>query len=177
MLPLLIVAAVSAVIASPAPKAVMDLSPYGQDDYSIAFTPQNLDMSSSDLIDQGEILESKCAPDNIQNVGKVRRMVPCADTETSGQVETDRKIGKTTPVTGQDEGSPKTLPPVVEPAEQKHHDPSVPPPETSPELGPLYVPVGGYEIRGPCLWPLRFLCCSGTLSLLFGDVEGCWLCT
>lgn len=176
ILPLVIFVAVSAVIASPHPKPGMNLNLYGQDDYSIAFTPANLDTSSSDFFGQGEMLESKCAPDGIQNVGKVRRMVPCADTETSGQVETDQNNGKTAPVTGQDEDSLKTLPPVVQPTEQKHQNPPETPPEISPELGPLYVPTDGYEIRGPCQWPLRFLCCSGTLPYAFGDVNGCWLC-
>lgn len=175
ILSLLIVAAVSAVIASPHPKPEMDLDLYDQD-YSIAYTPANLDTSSSDFFGQGEILESKCAPDGIQSVGKVRRMVPCADTEASGQVETDQNNGKTAPVTGQDQDEPKTQPPVQIPAQQKHYNPPETPPETSPELGPLYVPTDGYEIQGPCQWPLRFLCCSGTLPYAFGDVDGCWLC-
>ena len=174
ILSLFLVAAVSTVLASPHPKAVMDLSVYDQSDYGNPYALANAEEASSDLDMQGEILESKCAPDGIQSVGKVRRMVPCDEMDASSHFQDGHNNGKTTPPKAQDEGKPETAPETPKPAPQKNDSPD---PNATPELGPLYRPQNGWEDQGPCKWPLRFLCCSGKLLIPYGNVDGCWLCT
>lgn len=181
IIPLLIVAAVSAVMASPHPKAVMDLTVYNPDEYSIPYTLASLDKPSSDFSGQGDIIESSCAPDSVQTNGKVRRAGYCVNTDVSGQVENDSSPEKTKPErtrpSAEDDDKPKPDEPSPDekpPTEKKGDDPD---PNATPDLGPLYRPLNGHEIQGPCSWPQRFLCCDDELLVVNGNVKDCWLCT
>lgn len=183
-LSLLVVAAVSAVIAGPHPKAVMDLSAYSSDDYSIPYTLADVDNTGSDSSEQQNNSGSMCTLDGTYSAGKMRRTIPCNTYQTP--VENDPTTGKKpdrTKPTGQDEDVPRpvTSPdenrPAVEPSPPGEGKGDNPDPDATPDLGPLYVPINGHEIRGPCKWRLRFLCCTEELTMVFGNIGGCWLCT
>lgn len=187
VLALLVVAAVSAVIASPHPKAVMDLSAYGSDDYSIPYTLADVDNTGSGSSGQEENSGSMCTLDGQYSAAKMRRQIPCNTYQTP--VENDSTSGKKpdrTNPTAQDEDVPKpgTSPdknrPAVKPSPPGEGKGDNPDPGATPDLGPLgplYVPINGHEIRGPCKWPLRFVCCTEQLTMVLGNIGGCWLCT
>lgn len=181
-LPLLLAAA--AARASPHAGALTDLSLYGSDELSIPYPLTSLEKPSldtlsldtpsintpspdtpspntpsPDFLDQGTILESDCAPDNVKNAGKVRKRGSWC------RATIDPDFQKTKP----DQANPVEQ----KPAEQRQSDNE---PDTEPDLGPLWVPVNGYEKQGPCSWPLRFLCCEDKLKAALGNLKDCWLC-
>lgn len=187
---LVLLLAAAAAMASPHAKALTDLSLHGSDELSIPYTLASLDTSrlntprldtlslntpSPDFLGQGTILESDCAPDNVQNAGKVRKRGSwCRATIEPDSQKT--APGQANPVKQPEskEAEPAQADPVEEESgEEQHNDKK---PDTEPELGPLWVPVNGYEKQGPCSWPLRFVCCEDKLKAALGNLKDCWLC-
>ena len=162
-------------MASPHPKAAMDLNVYIRVIKAISMPWQSPTRPAPTSMDKERTLRAsallmrwillvKCEGWYLATKWihqGISRMVP-----TMARPRHSKRKTKTDP-------NPKPSPETP----NRHRQKTTARPECSPELGPLYRPLNEGEDQGPGTWPLRFFCSSGTLRVPLRNVDGCWLCT
>ena len=160
-------------------------NPYPQDDLgeqrpnsNSLTTESDLDLGQLDLYvanEDNDNFESCHGDGTAKAIGKRGRACPVSGIQAPAKL----KVG--VPGTAvYAPPKPEVLIPDVEPTspvQEEHDKNAVTTTEPGSGIPPNTRPPITHYYQGPCPWPVKFLCCLGTLMLPGQNLLGCWHCT